>query len=350
MKIGAVLAYTGPLAVYGAWADPAFAAAEQQVKDMGGILGGRLIKIVKYDDRSTTAGVTAGVTKLVQDDNVSAFEFAGESNAADIVGSIAVDQFHVLYATTGLFDVTAYKYVIRAGFSNESSDGPVTRYIVNTLKPKTVAFLTPQSKIDQTERIPAMQAAFTAAGIKTVEVIVTPPDATDFSPYITRVKYLNPNVLVMNYSAQAVTIAKQLPGLGGWPNTTVISMTTGAVSVNTTTYPVAIGWYSVVGYITGMTNPGATAMLAAWTKANGTLAVNASAPYHYVPIWLCINAAVLAGSTDREAINTAAHSGKLSVVSPFSDKVETIRPDGTNDLLAPVVKFLPDGKFEIVLQ
>jgi hypothetical protein len=49
----------------GLLADPIIKLVEHQVKDMGGILGGRNIKIVKYDNRGSVAEAGAGAVQLI---------------------------------------------------------------------------------------------------------------------------------------------------------------------------------------------------------------------------------------------------------------------------------------------
>jgi ABC-type branched-subunit amino acid transport system substrate-binding protein len=55
VKIGAIGPWSGPMGMSGVLADQAIALVEWQVKNMGGILGGREIKFVRGDDRGMVA-------------------------------------------------------------------------------------------------------------------------------------------------------------------------------------------------------------------------------------------------------------------------------------------------------
>ncbi len=315
---------------------------------MGGILGGRMVQVVTYDDGSTTAGVSAGVTKLVLDENVSVIAPAGDTNPSLLVGSESCEKLKVLHVSPGTYELAPYKYTINSSSGTAGTDDPAIKYITTVLKPKTTVIITENDQIALATRLPRFTAAFTAAGIKNLDTIVVPFDTTDFSPYITRVKYLNPNVLLLNLNSLPALFAKQLPGLGGLPNTQIVGISIAVTSLSTVTYPVAIGWYSPANWVPGMTNPAADAMLAGWTKANGnTNTIYAPTVVNYVGLWTAIGAIQLAGSTDREKINQAAHSGNLVVDTPYGTQLK-VKPDGTNDLTRSVVKFLANGVFQVV--
>ena len=136
--------------------------------------------------------------------------------------------------------------------------------------------------------------------------------------------------------------------MGGLPNTTVIGMTIGVTTVNTTNYPAAVGWYSAASYVPGMKSPGIDKMEADWAKVNGTAPKFAASAIDYTDLWTAIDAIVLAGSTDREAINNAAHSGKLVVPEAPLGSPLTFKADGTCDQVPSIVKFLAGGQFTIV--
>ena len=63
VKIGAIGPWSGPMGVAGMLADQAISVVEKQVKNMGGIIGGREIKIVRADDRGVVAESVAQAKK-----------------------------------------------------------------------------------------------------------------------------------------------------------------------------------------------------------------------------------------------------------------------------------------------
>jgi ABC-type branched-subunit amino acid transport system substrate-binding protein len=70
VKLGVIHAWSGPLAVSGQLANQVIAVVGQQVKDMGGILGGRQVEFVKGDDGGVVAQSVAQADKLALEDNV----------------------------------------------------------------------------------------------------------------------------------------------------------------------------------------------------------------------------------------------------------------------------------------
>src|SRR4030042_256645 len=65
VKIGAITSWSGPTAMSGLYyADRNIKLVEWQVKQTGGILGGREVKFIKYDDRSSVAESVAGGKKI----------------------------------------------------------------------------------------------------------------------------------------------------------------------------------------------------------------------------------------------------------------------------------------------
>ena len=81
VKIGAIQAWSGPMAMSGVIADQIIALVEEQVKNMGGILYGREIKFIRGDDRGMVAESIAQAKKLTLDDKVTILTLGGESAA-----------------------------------------------------------------------------------------------------------------------------------------------------------------------------------------------------------------------------------------------------------------------------
>lgn len=114
VKIGAIQPWSGPAALAGLYyADPAIKTVEKQVNDMGGILGGRLVKVVKYDNRNTVADSVGGVKKLVLDDKVSALVFGGTTSAQCVAVSDAAAELKVLFVTNApLYDLAKREFTV----------------------------------------------------------------------------------------------------------------------------------------------------------------------------------------------------------------------------------------------
>ena len=62
------------------------------------------------------------------------------------------------------------------------------------------------------------------AGVKTVYEEYPAEDTIDYSPFLTKIKYANPHVLVtyLSYSEAYLTMVKQIMQMGGWGDTKTI--------------------------------------------------------------------------------------------------------------------------------
>jgi len=348
VKIGVVSAWTGAMAVVGLFVDQWEAVVEQQVKDMGGILDGRPVEFVNVDDESTTTGVVSAVTKLALDDDVVCIAVAGESNASMIAASNAAEDNQILHFTPGTFDLSDYEYTVNSAWAPDGMDNPYIDFVINVLKPDTVAYLLSQSEENENVRIPKAEAAFEDAGIEVLDVIAVPLDVQDFSPYITKVRGMEPDVLIFGIDNAPWTVAQQLPGLGGWGDTIVMGMSARITQISTKQYPAAVGWYSMASYVPGMAEiyPAAGEMEEAWHKVQGDTEITAPLAWLYTNFWAAIHAIELADTTDREDVVDAARSGELEFDCPYGHF--KVNPDGTNTLQASIVRLLENDMFEIV--
>ena len=76
---------------------------------------------------------------------------------------------------------------------------------------------------------------------------------TDFTPYLSKIKYSNPDVLLTNldFGGYAVMV-QQVTGLGGWSNIKVLASTLATWQEGK---PGADGWYAYARWVPGLDNP-----------------------------------------------------------------------------------------------
>ena len=317
IKIGAIASWSGPLGISGvALADPVIQLVEKQVKDMGGILGGREVKVVKFDNRASVAEAIAGATKLLYDDKVSALVFGGVSGAEMQAVSAFAEEHKILYvAFGGLEGLAETRFSVNVTMSSIEYAKQLIDVTIKALKPKTVAFL----GVDQAPARASSQLRkerLNAAGVKMTYEEYAPVGTMDYLPYLTRIKYDNPDALILELYTQDpfVTIAKQIMELGGWGQIKVMGLPSadGAVRL-----PSAQGWYMLVLWLPGLEYPGAVKFLNDFQGMYGR-APTSTHVYYYNCLWTAIYAIELAGTdTNRVAIAQAARSGKLEWETPM---------------------------------
>jgi len=331
VKIGIIAPWSGPGAMTGiALVDPVVKLVEQQVKDQGGILGGREVKLIKYDNRMAVAESTAGAIKLILDNKVSALALGGNSRGElDAVVAVAEEK-HVFFAALGYVTGLAnLKFTVNAGTTLESFSDAQILAATKLVKAKTAAILATDVG-DMHELASINKRQMQEAGIELVYEQYTPLATNDYTPFLTKIKFEKPDVLFLDESniETNVTIAKQIMELGGWDNIKVLAIPGGA---NAAKLPGADGWYIAARWYPGLPYPGAMKLEKDYQSMFGSLP-SANLVYFYDPIWTVIKAIELAGTdTDLEKIAQVARSGNLEWETPEGHAHFT--PDGVSGLV-----------------
>jgi len=348
VKIGAITSWSGPLALAGvSLADPIIKLVEKQVKDQGGILGGREVKVVRYDNRGTVAEAVAGADKLFREDEVSALVFGGVSSteAAGVAGFAEKNQ--ILFVAYGTLEKPAEnKFTISATMgARPHFTNAIVDLAIKVLKPKTVAIMG-FDLWENHDRFQAYREGFEAAGIKVVSEQYTPFDLSDYSPYLTRVKYANPDMLVLDYppSEPYLSIGKQMMELGGWGDMKVVGLP-GAETAKR--LPGVDGMYFISLWFPGDTYPGSVKFETEYKAMNKGATPSSTQVYYYNCLWTVIYAIELAGTTDRVAIGQAARSGNLEWDSPMGHAHYTLEQEGYPGLTPKILR-LEGGKSVLV--
>ncbi|MFA4836472.1 MAG: ABC transporter substrate-binding protein [Dehalococcoidia bacterium] len=329
VKIGVISPYSGPAAMAGLLADVAIKVVMNQVEKMGGILGGRSIQLIKYDDKGDVVNTMAGYKKLILEDKVSAVLFGGGTGATLTAASDAAEENKVPVFSVGSTpgDISGRPYTIRCVYPNWTEVGNMTAdFVLNKLKPKTVALLCTND--DYGHNIGSLfKKGLEAAGVKIVYEQYAPQGTIDFTPYLTRIKYEKPDVLIADLIVQEAYAAvfTQIMGLGGWGDIKLVTSCAASSPVALKKPAAAEGTYHWVYWAPGLPYPGAKEMEQAYMETVGKLPASAS---HYYALWVAIKAIELAGSDDPAKIAQAARSGKLQWESPGGPY--TIKPDGTH--------------------
>ena len=300
-----------------ALADPVIKLVEQQVKDQGGILGGREVKFVRYDNRGSVAEAAAGAQKLMTDDKVSALTLGGISGAESHAISDFAEQNKILYVTYGDLSNTVgqKKYTLGATVGFPQFVSTIVNLGLKVIKPKTVGSLSIDLS-DSHDRVKSYKEQLESAGAKTVYEEYVGPDTQDYMPYLTNIKSKQPDFLIIDItpSEPYMTIGKQMMELGGWGNTKAVGLPGAEQAKKMAGIQ---GMYVLVLWVRGDTYPGAVKFEEGYKAINGSTP-SASQVYDYNCFWTAINAVDLAGTdTDLVKINEAAHSGNLEWDTPM---------------------------------
>jgi len=345
VKIGAINSWSGPAALSGvSLADPVIKLVEKQVKDQGGILGGREVKVIRYDNRASVAEAQAGVKKLYYDDKVSVITIGGVSGAEFNAVAAACEEEEILYVSIGhVEDLPKYKFTVNATVQGAVNRALTIKFINTVLKPTTAAVFGSDDSAAHLN-MPAVKEALEAAGTKIVYFEYCTIDTTDYSPYLTKIKYEKPDLLYFYCGSNEahISIAKQIMELGGWGDTEVFTLPAGESAKK---QPGADGWYMFANWAPGLDYPGSVKYMNDYQAMYGKLP-SANQIYYYNSLWTAIYAVELAGTdTDRVAIAQAARSGNLEWDTPMGHA--HFMPDGTSGL-SLIIEQVQDGAMVLV--
>ena len=220
IKIGAVFSVTGNSAKLGGPEKNAALMVADQINAAGGI-NGRTIELVIEDDQTNPENTTNSVKKLITRDMVSAIIGPSVSGAAYAAAPICEESMVPLVSCAAAWvqlfpakDATKpmYKFV----FKTPQNDSDCARRIFEDCKERgysKVALVTSSSGFGQAGRAELNKLA-PEFGIKVVADETYPPDATDLTPVLTKIRAKSPQALI-NWSVDPaqVTIAGQVKQL-----------------------------------------------------------------------------------------------------------------------------------------
>ena len=331
VKIGIIGAWTGPIAVVGGFIDGMVGVVQKQLTDTGGVLGGRTVQIIKYDNGSIVAGTQSGWVKLATGDKVSGIAFGGGTSADLAASSDLAEQYKILYTDPGgsPIDLSARPYTVRAVPQTSAQEDSVTSLALNTLKPKTIGIMA-DDLAELRLRMGAVKATLAAAGVKTVSEQYVPTATTDFSPYLTRLKFIKPDLVITAFASANATVFKQIMDLGGWGTIKYVNMISNSSTAATYALPGAEGTYTWVAWISGLALPASQKLEKDYLDVNKGPVPGSGPVTIYQTLMTIMNAINLAGTDSPQAVAQAARSGKLTWDSPMGTL--TIGTNGETNL------------------
>ncbi len=215
VKIGLFVPLTGFAAADGASAKHAALLAVEKINNEGGI-NGKKLELVIYDDRVKSQDAVAIARKLVEQDKVVGVVSGSYSTptraAAPIYQRYGIPMI-AAYATHP--DITkAGNFIFRAGFLATVEGGAGGYVATKLLGAKKIAVFTMDNDFGR-----ALSSAFVKVakqnGAEIVANLTFALGEKDFSPMLTKVKGLNPDVLYSTgYYSEGALVVKQAKDLG----------------------------------------------------------------------------------------------------------------------------------------
>lgn len=344
IKFGVIASWSGVAASLGAMTDQTISVVEGQIQNEGGVRNGRPVQFVRYDDASQVSGATAGFGKLVEQDGVLAVVIGGGFSGTTAASSDAAEGRRVPFFDLGPHpsDLTQRPYTVRTNYSESAPVDRVAGFILGAIKPQTVALLA-DDLMAQRDHVALLRDKLAAAGIKVVSQQYVPLGAADFTPYLARVKFENPDVLITDHilfpSYEA--IFRQITELGGWGDIKHVSLSpASSASGAVMGLPGAQGSYHWSFWLPGLPYPGARTFEQDFLQKHGQMPSVGHA-YLYNTLWTAIKAIGQAVSDTPYFVAQAARSGQLSWDSPAGRMI--VGTNGETNLKGHIA-VVSDGK------
>ncbi len=197
LKIGLLNTFSGPSASTGDWNWSGVNVYLDQVK---GTFAGRKVEVLKEDDQFNPQIGLEKVRKFVESDNVDLITgIQGSNIALAVLNYIKQSKAFLIISGAGTDAITWERvpYLFRSSISSWQLCHPLAEWIYDNLAKEMVVMS--EDYAGGRDVAAEVIAPFVAKGGKIMKEIYVPLTVTDYSPYFTVVRSLNPPV-VYNFS------------------------------------------------------------------------------------------------------------------------------------------------------
>lgn len=216
IKIGFLGAKTGDVAIYGLNTLKGLNMAVEQINKDGGLLG-RQVQLVEEDNAGQKDQAINITNKLISQDKVVAIVGDPTTGITRVAGQIANSKKTVILSagSTGTNVVEIGPYVFRDTLLDTIAAPATMKYIIQEKGWKNVALITSKNNDYSVSLSKIFTDAINANGGKiAIEEFIQDKD-TDFSGQITKIKAVNPDVIVFSgYYTEGALIMKKAREVG----------------------------------------------------------------------------------------------------------------------------------------
>lgn len=343
VKIGVVAAESGAFVSAGHTLPAGVGLAVKQINDAGGInVGGKTYKLemVKRDDRTDIATAIAATQELVRDEKVAAI-FGSESHDFTLAMAKITQPAKVMhFAGNSTLGKVLTPEAVKAGgenhylFQSEPQEfqrsGSTARGVLSLLEPLLGA--KPKKSViiagnDATGQFLSSFyiTALKAEGQDVPDIIFYPPETTDFSPFLTKAKSYDPDIIHFWYNGDStLTALPQALELGAAKSYFMFGVDPGIWKERGLTADVPVAMSCVPICWGASSNPGSKPYFDAYFAAGAPHGVTSSVSllYHDYVHFLA-KAWEKAGSFDPDktvdALMSMKYSGVVSDTLAFND-------------------------------
>jgi branched-chain amino acid transport system substrate-binding protein len=316
VRIGAILPLSGAGTFEGQLGLEGMETAAAMINAKGGILGGRKIEIISYDDKSSPEEGVSAARRAIEQDKVDAIVANMFSPVALAMKEVTRGKILHMVLAPQHPNVTkeGHKWLFRINETTVMRVQNFSKFICANMKLKSAAILAINDDFGRADA-GNFEKAFKDCGIDVKGVEYFQKTDTDFTVQVTKLRSLNPDGIYVAASAtsQGATIYRQLRQLGfrgtiiasgGNMNPKLVELSGSAIE----------GVYSLSPYVEDVENP----LAAQWRTEYGKKYKNQTS---FVAALGAAGLEVVAGgmnkagsSTDYDKIADAIRKGKWDTV------------------------------------
>jgi len=268
VRIGTIAPLSGPGAFDGQLAVEGMEAMVELVNEKGGVLDGRKLELVKYDDKGNPEeGVSAAKRALEQDD-VDLIVGGWFSSVALTMKEVTRDRIINIMTSTQHPNTTkeGHKYLFRLNATSVMMSDTYSKFICDKMGIKNIAFITINDDYGRLE-VENYRKLLGACGIEVLGNEFYNKEDTDFTTALTKIKALNPEAIYVSAinTAQGATIYRQIKQTG-YKGTTIASAGNMNPKLVELSGPALEGVYSVSLFAPDSDNPKLKAWIAQYGK------------------------------------------------------------------------------------
>ena len=225
VRIGTIAPLSGPGAFDGQLAVEGMEAMAALINENGGVLGGRMLELVKYDDKGNPEEGVSAAKRAIEQDDVDVIVGGWFSSVALTMKEVTRDRILNIMTSTQHPNTTkeGHKLLFRLNATSTMMSDTYSRFICDKMGLKNIAFITINDDYGRLE-VENYRKLLDTCGIEVLGNEFYNKEDTDFTTALTKLKALNPDAIYVSAinTAQGATIYRQIKQTG-YQGTTIAS-------------------------------------------------------------------------------------------------------------------------------
>jgi len=213
VRIGTIAPLSGAGAFDGQLAVEGMEAMVEIVNKNGGILDGRMIELVKYDDKGNPEEGVSAAKRAIEQDDVDAIVGGWFSSVALTMKEVTRDKIINIMTSTQHPNTTkeGHKYLFRLNATSNMMSETYAKFICDKMDIKNIAFITINDDYGRLE-VENYKKLLGECGIEVLGNEFYNKEDTDFTTALTKLKALGSDAIYVSAinTAQGATIYRQI--------------------------------------------------------------------------------------------------------------------------------------------